>query len=345
MKKMEKLKYYYTKKIGGLDYNSQKVNLLKYNDTDVYYTFESKGYYDATVRVRAFDENGLPLTGAAITMLSEGHIITNPATLASGVPFDVSVTCQGYFSESETGVTSAGTFYDFKFNLVKEQYVNYTTTNNRTIAVSSPFDIPLSGNVYSENTGSFLLSKLPTAINHEVFRNQTTLQTIDLPDTLTQIGREVFKGCTALKSIVIPNGVTTMGISTFEGCTGMTDATLGKSLITLPKNAFSGCTSLSGVNFGRGVLILNDSSFAGCTALTSVTIPNNVYKINAAVFSGDTNLKSITCLALRAPDILPNTFGSIASDGILYTLRGSFDYDKWMKQLAPLGWTHQEIDD
>lgn len=342
---MSDLKYYYTKDIGDLNYNVKKVNLLKHNDEDVYQSFASQGYSDATVRVRAYDENSLPLTSATITLEAGGVDYGYQATLDSGVTYEYTVAHPDYFPVDETGLTEADTFDDIKIYLKKKLFVNYTSTDGNIITpAATPFDVSISGNVYNAGVGSFVVDALPTAINNGAFQDKTTLHTFDVPETVLDYGNNVFKGCTGLEYAVISNQVSGIGESVFENCTGIKDVSIGKGVITLPKKTFMGCTSLSGVSFGRGVLILDDKAFAGCTSLSSVTLPNNIYKLNTNVFSGDTNLLSIKCLALRAPDIAKTSLEGLPMGGILYTLRGSFDYEKWMSYLKPLGWIHKEVD-
>ena len=49
----------------------------------------------------------------------------------------------------------------------------------------------------------------------------TSLQSIVIPDSVTEIGKEAFYGCSSLQSIVIPESVTEIGDETFKYCSSL----------------------------------------------------------------------------------------------------------------------------
>ena len=60
-----------------------------------------------------------------------------------------------------------------------------------------------------------------TTFGFSVFQNCTSLETVVLPNTLTNISTNVFNGCTSLKSVVLSTSLTTVAASTFAGCTSL----------------------------------------------------------------------------------------------------------------------------
>ena len=50
---------------------------------------------------------------------------------------------------------------------------------------------------------------------------ESSLEYIEIPDTITRIGSFVFQGCSSLKSIVIPSSVTKIGGSVFVDCSSL----------------------------------------------------------------------------------------------------------------------------
>ena len=60
-----------------------------------------------------------------------------------------------------------------------------------------------------------------TTFGFSVFQNCTSLETVVLPNTLTNISTNVFNGCTSLKSVVLSTALTTVDASTFSGCTSL----------------------------------------------------------------------------------------------------------------------------
>jgi len=60
-----------------------------------------------------------------------------------------------------------------------------------------------------------------TTFGFSVFQNCTSLETVVLPNTLTNISTNVFNGCTSLKSVVLSTALTTVDASTFSGCSSL----------------------------------------------------------------------------------------------------------------------------
>ena len=60
-----------------------------------------------------------------------------------------------------------------------------------------------------------------TTFGFSVFQNCTSLETVVLPNTLTNISTNVFNGCTSLKSVVLSTSLSALDASTFAGCTSL----------------------------------------------------------------------------------------------------------------------------
>ena len=114
-----------------------------------------------------------------------------------------------------------------------------------------------------------------------IFLNNSTLESVTFPATLSEIGESTCNGCTKLKTLVIPSGPT-----------------------AIRKNAFNGCTSLTDITIGEGLtLIYGDSAFGGCTSLESATLPSTMLTIGNMAFYQDSNLKKLTILATAPPTL------------------------------------------
>ena len=140
------------------------------------------------------------------------------------------------------------------------------------------------------------------------------------------IGNEVFKGNTSLRGVVIPDSITTIGDWAFSGCKNLSDITLSKGLVTLGKDAFAytavksieipksletaytgnqddraiydgpfyNCEQLKTVSFEIGSTEVAQDLFAGCTGLESIVIPDTLTTIERGAFSNCTSLNSVT---------------------------------------------------
>ena len=96
------------------------------------------------------------------------------------------------------------------------------------------------------------------------------MQSIHIPDSVTEIGFCAFDGCSSLQSIHIPDSVTKIG-----------------------HNAFSGCSSLQSINIPDSVTEIDYEAFRGCSSLNSIVFSRNIKYIGLSAFSGIKNLKSI----------------------------------------------------
>ena len=179
-------------------------------------------------------------------------------------------------------------------------------------------------NVYNE---------LPvTRIGHSAFKNQASIESIIIPDSVTSIGEYAFSGCDSLTSITLPDSVTSIGEYAFYGCGSVknvyyygdiedwlnisfsnafenpcnyyanlyfngeivTSITIPNSVTSIGDYAFRGCTSLTSVTIGDSVTSIGNDAFYNCDSLTSITIGNSVTSIGEYAFCGCSSLKSVT---------------------------------------------------
>jgi len=156
--------------------------------------------------------------------------------------------------------------------------------------------------------------------------NPESLDSITIPDNVTEIENGAFSGCTSLAEINIPKNVTSIGEWAFYR-TGLTKIDIPSSVTTIVNGAFLGCTSLTAINVAadntrysstEGVLynknktiliqcpggktgaftipntvtIIRNGAFRYCR-ITKITIPNSVNNIEEQAFS-ESELTGIT---------------------------------------------------
>ncbi|MDE7296692.1 MAG: leucine-rich repeat domain-containing protein [Clostridia bacterium] len=145
-------------------------------------------------------------------------------------------------------------------------------------------------------------------IDSYAFNNCNALETIIIPDSISNIGAAAFSGCTSLASITVPFvGANKDGTgSTYFGhifstspynSSAYVPASLKTVVITggeaIGSSAFSGCASLANVSMGDSVTSIGDSAFYNCTALASITIGNGVTDIGDYAFENCNALADI----------------------------------------------------
>lgn len=130
-----------------------------------------------------------------------------------------------------------------------------------------------------------------TQIADSAFYNIKSLESLEIPNTVSSIGSAAFKQCAALQSIKIPFGVTIIKDNTFTYCTSLTSVDLPTSLLRIGKSAFESCSGLTNVVIPNSVTDIDPFAFENCS-LTRLSIPNSVKIIDKCAFDGN-NLQSL----------------------------------------------------
>lgn len=140
-------------------------------------------------------------------------------------------------------------------------------------------DIP--NNIVSLGVGPFVGSGLTSItgmagvkeLGESAFGSLYSLETINMPQSVTAIPDKLFWDAHSLKSVVIPSSVTSIG----EG-------------------AFYNCGSLESIDIPDSVTSLGDSAFSGCSSLTEITIPAGVESFGRQMFYSANKLTDVTFL-------------------------------------------------
>lgn len=102
------------------------------------------------------------------------------------------------------------------------------------------------------------------------FRDCKTLETIQIPNSITSIGNLAFRGCDSLTSVVIPDSVTKCGGSVFAYCGSLTTVVLSKGMKSIGPSAFTYCSSLKTIVIPANVRTIGDAAFYMCGVLNTV---------------------------------------------------------------------------
>ena len=148
------------------------------------------------------------------------------------------------------------------------------------------------------------------------FNGCTSLQSIRIPNSVTELGRFAFTGCVELSSINLPTDLTFIGLQCFYNCKKITNEINLPKLATLSGGAFYGTAierviSLGAVTIIPGSNNINYAAFANCKNLKSIGLLNKITEIGANAFNG--------CTSLEIDDLnLPNleTLGQNAFYGV-----------------------------
>ena len=130
------------------------------------------------------------------------------------------------------------------------------------------FGANIVSNTYEDGKGVITFDGDVKYITSSAFYSCETLNTITVPECITEITQSAFKLCTSLTSFDIPDSVTEIG-----------------------SQAFDNCKALESVTIGKGVKSIGSTAFFMCTSLTSITIPENVTSFGTYPFGKCVNLE------------------------------------------------------
>ena len=137
----------------------------------------------------------------------------------------------------------------------------------------------------------------------------TKLESIVLPDNVTEIEQFAFENCRELSNVAIPDGVKRIGEACFAGCDNFANIQMPTALYACD-GVFSHCTGLKNVVIPEGVTAIGDSFFGFCENLESISFPNTLNKIGSHVFFYCTSLSG----RIEIPTSV-SSFGNTCFDG------------------------------
>ena len=142
------------------------------------------------------------------------------------------------------------------------------------------------------------------AINDDAFKNNSSLTSVNIPNSVTSIGNGAFEGCSGLTALSIGENIKSIGQNVFKGCNGLTSIAVasGNTIYDSRNN----CNAIIETESGKliqgcnmsvtpdGVTSIGDNAFYNCSGLSSMTIPNSVTYIASNAFEGCYGLTSVT---------------------------------------------------
>lgn len=123
------------------------------------------------------------------------------------------------------------------------------------------------------------------------FSNCGALKSIDLGDSLESIGERAFRNSTSLTAIDLPDTLESIGMYAFYN-SGITHVTIPENAVFTGERVFEECKSLVSVVYNGAVVGVR--AFEKCTALKTVIFGENVTTIGNYAFTGCSSLESAT---------------------------------------------------
>lgn len=139
-------------------------------------------------------------------------------------------------------------------------------------------------------------------IGDGAFRDNATLLSVRLPDTVTKVAANAFRNCDALRSVELGQGVTSVGANAFYDCDALRVFVFPDSVTTTGGSVLRYCDQLAEVTFPVNWTSAGEYTIADCPRLTSIELPEGMTAVPNYAFRYSANLKEI---------VLPDTLLSI----------------------------------
>ena len=132
-----------------------------------------------------------------------------------------------------------------------------------------------------------------TSIGQQAFVNCTTLESVEIPDSITRMGYWAFSGCSNLKQVKLSKNLKYINMDCFSECSALESIVIPEGVTQLAPGAFMHCTNLKKIQLPSTLEGIYEHAFARCINLTQITIPVKVKVIAYGAFLGCDNLKNV----------------------------------------------------
>ena len=171
---------------------------------------------------------------------------------------------------------------------------NFVLENNGSVLYNSDRTVLFSYSLKFElnSLESFDVPSTVTEIKASAFEMNIYLLNINLPEQTKIIGDNCFMNCWQIEKIDLSH-CETIGSYAFSDCEAISEISLA-SIKAIGANAFEDCTSLEKIELPSSIEILSDGLFKGCEQIYSITLPSNLKTISSQMLMNCDHLNDIT---------------------------------------------------
>lgn len=132
----------------------------------------------------------------------------------------------------------------------------------------------------------------PLMYADKLYVNNELVTSINIPDGITSIPDYAFS-CENIESIVIPNSVTNIGGAAFMECTNLSSINIPNNVTTIKYSTFYNCSNLITISLPNGITSIDSKAFYNCVKLESINIPPSILRVGEGAFFNCDNLKKV----------------------------------------------------
>lgn len=207
---------------------------------------------------------------------------------------------ENYVMRSSVKEIAEYAFRDIKTVKTVEIADSVTTISYYAFAgCSSLTDVELPSSLKSIDEGAFYENRnlssvsFPSStknIERGAFMDCSSLRNVEFNEGLESLGSYAFRGAD-LESVDIPDSLTQTGAYWFAYNYNLSDVSIGSGLTTIPEGAFYSCTKLESIDIPEKVTVIGEWAFSN-TGLKSIDLHNKITKIDGA-FESCSNLTEV----------------------------------------------------
>lgn len=170
------------------------------------------------------------------------------------------------------------------------------------------------------------------SIGTRAFEECTSLESFDMPNSVTKMGGEPFGQCYSLKSVHLSDNLQILAGSTFFDCTSLVEVEVPSSVTFIDRNNFCGCTSLKRLKIGdknatTRNTVIGYGQAIDCPSLERIEFGTNVSALNGGAFGNVKSLKVLISWGLTPPTCVngSNPFYNSTRYATLYVPRAALE--------------------
>ena len=207
----------------------------------------------------------------------------------------------GCSNKNEPGYTIEATKPDltnngFGYYIVNsnELMVTEYTGNEKNLVVPDSYNnykvTSIGPNAFSDkDIESVTIPDTVTEIEGHAFQACTKLKSVTLSKNLKTFGNNVFFLCTSLEEVTVPASVTDLGLFTFQGSGGKTVTIEEGSLEEIREYVFYQCPEIKEINIPANVTKMSEYSVCDNKNTVTINAPKGSYAENYVKTYGKTN--------------------------------------------------------
>lgn len=122
-------------------------------------------------------------------------------------------------------------------------------------------------------------------ICRDAFSGCASIDSLVLPDSVSELGTYAFTNCVGLKEIKIGKGLSKLSRGVFRGCSRIHELVVPENILLIEEGAFCKCTNLERVYMETGIQRIKNHAFYGCHKLAEIHLPASILSLDKAVFA------------------------------------------------------------